>query len=323
MGVVLLIAFSPWTVDTRRRMVRGAIVVGAAVGGYATLRWAIGPAGAEEELAAAIPNNFLDGDLRPVGSFVTTKELSAWTATMMPFALTFAFTERGHWRLMALAAFCLCAMGMLASDVRAGPAAAAPAVVVVVLLYQCSQAYRGRRGPTAMIVVLIMACAGAGAFTITLADKRDTKNRYENILHPERDESYQARLVKWRAALDDIDEVPFGYGLGTAGRSQERYGTTNNIGSYNLDNSYLKVAYEQGFVVMVLLVAIFLGLFAMLATGAVSLSDPARAGPAIAAAGTLVTMLALFYIGLYIEGLPALAGWILVGLGAGQLTRPA
>jgi len=50
----------------------------------------------------------------------------------------------------------------------------------------------------------------------------------------------------------------------------------------------------------------------------VTTARPGRAALAIGAAGTLVSMLVLFFVGDYVEGLPALAGWLLVGLGVGQ-----
>ena len=42
---------------------------------------------------------------------------------------------------------------------------------------------------------------------------------------------------------------------------------------------------------------------------------------AVGGAGVLVAMLVLFYLGLYIEGLTALTGWILVGVGLAQFSE--
>lgn len=321
LAVLLLVANAPWTDAVRERMLRGAVLVGLAVGAYATLRWAIGPAGAERALAETNANNFLDGELRPTGSFATSKELAFWTALMTPFLFALGLAWRGRWRVIAMAGASVCVVGMLAADVRAGPAAAAPAMLVVLALYQLSQGYRGRRGPAVMVIVLATLLIGGGAFAVTIGDKQDTADRYENILNPTRDASFQARLSKWRAALDDIDNAPLGYGLGTAGRSQKRFGVYANIATYDVDNSYLVIAYQQGFVVMLLLVAILLAILTTIARGAITDPDPARAGPLIAACGTLVAMLIIFYVGDYIEGLPALGGWLLVGLGVAQLKR--
>jgi hypothetical protein len=292
----------------------------ALIGGYATLRWAIGPAPQEREQAERILNNFLDKTLRPVGSFSTSKELAAWMAMTVPFAAGIAITSRGRMRLVATAALALSVVGMLAADVRAGPGAAVPGVAVVLLVYSLSQAFRGRRGPTIALAVAATVLGGAGAFALTLGDNNDSGRRYQAILDPASDASYQARLIKWRTAIADIDSKPLGHGLGTTGRVEKRYGEFRNIGSIDVDNSYLKIAYEQGFMVLALF-ALAMGLLLVgLARRAIVSLDPARAGPAIAACGTLTAMLVIFYVGDYVEGLPALGGWLLVGFGVSQFT---
>lgn len=322
LAVVLLATYAPWPATARGRMLDLAVLVGLAVGAYAVLRWQIGPSAAEQAHAAAIPNNYLDGNLRPVGSFATAKELSAWTAIFAPFCLGMGLTQRGRRQLVAFAAAALCTVAMLAADVRAGPAAAVPGALLVVVLYQVAAAFRGRRGPAVLLIMLAAGVGAIGAFSLTLANKPDTAQRYSNILHPGRDASYQARLIKWRTALDDIQDAPLGYGLGTAGRDQVRYGAFQNIGSIEIDNSYLKVAFEQGFVIMIVLAAGLMMVLLTLVRGAATALERERAGPALAASGALVAMLALFWIADYIEGLPALGGWTLVGLAMGQLTQP-
>ena len=322
LAVVLLGAYAPWPPQARGRMLDAAILAALAVGAYAVLRWQIGPSGAERAHAAAIPNNYLDKDLRPVGSFATAKELAAWTAIFAPFCLGMGLTRRGRWQLVALVAAGVCTVAMLAADVRAGPAAAVPGALVVVVLYQIAAAFRGRRGPAVLLIMLAAGVGAIGAFSLTLGSKPDTAERYSNILHPGRDPSYQARLIKWRTALDDIQDAPLGYGLGTAGRAQVRYGSYQNIGSIEIDNSYLKVAFEQGFVIMIILAAGLVMMLLTLVRGSMTVTERERAGPALAASGALVAMLLLFWIGDYIEGLPALGGWLLVGLALGQLTQP-
>jgi O-antigen ligase len=158
---------------------------------------------------------------------------------------------------------------------------------------------------------------------VTLGGGEETGRRYGAILSPGGDASVEGRLTKWRSAVDDVDSQPFGHGAGTAGRTQVRFGRFQTIGGLDIDNSYLKVAYEQGLVVLLLWVAGALLLLVALAMRATSAADPARAALGIGACATLVSMLVLFFIGDYIEGLPALAGWILVGLGLGQFTRTA
>lgn len=321
LAVLLLAANAPWTDAMRQRMLRAAVLVGALIGGYATLRWMIGPADVERTLAESNSNNLLDGELRPIGSFATSKELAAWTAMFTPFLFGLGLVWRGGWRYLAFAATALCVVAMLAADVRAGPAAAAPAIAAVLALYQLSQGFRGRRGPLVLVIVLTAAVGGASAFALTLGDKQGTPDRYENILSPSNDASYQARVVKWRTALDDIERAPFGNGLGTAGRTQKRFGVYANIGSNDVDNSYLLIAYQQGFVVMVILFGTLTLMGIAMARIAIVSPDPRVAGPVIAACGTLVAMLVIFWVGDFVEGLPALGGWLLVGLGLSQLTR--
>jgi len=323
MGAAVLVAYAPWSDRTGGRILRGMILLTAVVGGYAALRWAIGPAGAERDLALQAKNNVLAGELRPTGSFATSKELSAWMAIVIPFLTAMVLVRRDRWRLVALVGVGACITAMAAADVRAGPAAAGTGVAVVFILFQFAQGFRGHRGPAVAIAVAVAVLLGGGAFALTLADKADSGRRYKAIVDPASDDSYQARLFKWRSAIDDIESAPFGHGLGTAGRVQKRYGEFRNLGSIDVDNSYLKVAYEQGFFMMALLGLGFLLLLAGLARRSITTLDPARAGPAIAASGTMVAMLVTFFVGEYIEGLQVLAGWCIVGIGLRQFTlRP-
>ncbi len=315
LAVVVLIALAPWTLATRQRMLRSAVVAGLVVGGYATLRWQIGPAGAEQELGATSGNNFVDGELGVIGSFATRKELAFWTAILIPFLFGLGLAWRGRWRMVALAGAAACVVAMLASDVRAGIAAAGPGVLLVVGALPARAGVPRAPRADGLFVVLGAAAIAVGAFSVTLGGKEDVQDRYGNILAPNRDASYQARIVKWRQALDDIDTAPFGHGLGSAGRAQKRYGTASTVVNVDVDNSYLTVAYQQGFVAVLILAGIFLMLLLSLVRAAVFTTDSSVAAPALAGAGTLASMLIIFYVGEYIEGLPVLAGWILVGLG--------
>lgn len=318
LAAALLVAYAPWPAHVRPLLLRGVVVTALAVGAYATLRWAIGPAEQERQIAMQSLNNLLNEELRPTGSFYTAKELAAWTAMAIPFCAGIALASHGRMRMVAALATIACIAGMVAADVRAGPAAAVPGVLAVLILFQLSQAFRGRRGASVVAALAITVVAGGGAYALTIGGDADSGRRYRAILEPTDDPSYQARLVKWRVAVDDIEQAPFGHGLGTSGYAQKRYGRFVNVGSIDVDNSYLKVAYEQGFPVLGLFVAAVLLTGLGLARRSVFGHDPARAGPAIAATGTLVTMLVLFWIGNYVEGIPILWGWLLVGLGIAQ-----
>ena len=71
--------------------------------------------------------------------------------------------------------------------------------------------------------------------------------------------------------------------------------------------------------------AFFIAALLLLARGAgaagAHLPDRERGALAVGGAGVLAAMLVLFYLGLYIEGLTALTGWILVGIGVAQFSE--
>ena len=320
LSAVILIAYAPWSEETRRRIQRAAIAITLVVGAYATYRWQFGPAAKERQIATTFINNFLGEELKPIGSFFTTKELAGWTTMAIPFMVGMAISMRGRWRLVAALGVVMCTTAMFAADVRAAPASVVPGVLVVFALYQLSQGYRGRRGATVAIAIMVTMLVGGGAFALTLGDSGESGPRYRAILDPGSDAHYQARLIKWRTALDDIDTAPFGHGLGTSGVAQKRFGRTQNIGNVDVDSSYIKVAYEQGFVVGIFFMGTLVLLLIGLARRALVEPNPDRAGPAIAACGVLTSMMVLFFVGTYIEGPNTLMGWTAVGLGVSQFT---
>ena len=322
MAAFLLVAFAPWGRDRAVRLATGLVGVAFLVGAYATFRWITGQSG--QELGNALAqsdNNVVDGEIRLIGSFIAGKELAAWTAVAIPFALAFALTFTGRQRLLGLAACATCAMGMLGSDNRAGIVSVVPAIILVLVLYQASTAFPGVRLGTTLAIGGIVAALGVGAFAFTLGGKSNTNNRYSILLRaPTQDPSYQARLFKWRDALDDIRHHPLGQGLGASGRAQKRYGRYLNISSIDVDNSYLLIALQQGFIVLALYAVGYLLLLVGLARRALFDLRGPEAGLAIGSAGVLVVFAILMFAGTYVEGLTALAAWILIGVGtAGTL----
>lgn len=319
----LLVAYARWDAPTHKRMATGFVGVAALVGGYATFRWIVGPAGAEEELALSVAPQYqlVDGELRLFGSFPGGKNLSAWTAVAIPFCVAFALTFTGRWRFVAAAAAGLCAIGLLGSDARAGFVAAIVGLALVLLLYQASRGVPGLHlGVTAAAVVGILG-VGVALFSQTAGEDDNSLRRYAVLVEdPVSDPSFQARLFKWNTALEDIDEHPFGHGIGTSGIAEERYGRFDTIASSNLDNSYLKIAYEQGIFVLGLFAVAMLALLAGLVRRTLFTTDRQRAGLGIAGSGALGSMAVLMFSGMYIEGLTALTAWLLVGLGVAQFT---
>jgi len=321
----LLIAYAPWFQDRRGELARAFLLVALLIGGYATLRWIFGQSGTETGyVLARSDNEVLDDKTRLFGSLLGGKQLAFWTAAAIPFCLACALTFAGRWRAVALAAAGACAVAMLGADVRVAVVAVVPAVLLVLALYQLARGFPGLHLGATAGAALVIACIGAGAFAFTLADSPETGERYRVLAtSPTSDASYQARVFKWRTALEDVEDHPLGQGLGASGDIQQRFGRFANISTYDVDNSYLKIALEQGLPVMVLFGAALLALLLGLMRRAVLTLDPQRAGLAIGAAGTLVVFAIFMFAGTYVEGLPALAAWMLIGLGiAGFSHRP-
>ncbi|MEX2196002.1 MAG: O-antigen ligase family protein [Thermoleophilaceae bacterium] len=320
MAAFLLLAYARWDAPTHKRIATGFVGVAALVGGYATFRWIAGPAGAEEDLALSVnpEYQYLYGELVVFGSFPGGKNLAAWTAVAIPFCVAFALTFRDRWRFVAAVAAGLCAVGLLGSEARAGFVGAVAGIALVLVLYQLSKGVPGLHlGVTAAAVAVIV---GVGALVFTQKDEGSLERYTVLVEDPTSVPSYQARLFKWNNALDDIDRHPLGHGIGTSGIAEQRYRRFTTIASSNLDNSYLKVAYEQGLFVLVLFALAVVGLLTGLVRRSIFATDRQRAGLAIGGAGAMAALGIIMFSGMYVEGLTALAAWMLVGLGVAQFT---
>ncbi len=320
----VLVAYAPWPRGSLMKLTRGLLVIALAVGGYALLRWQIGASVKETELARLTSyTNFLDGELGVVGTLTSRKELAAWGAMVLPLCVAYALAMNDAWRTVAGAGAIACAGAVFVTEVRIGLVAALAGVAVTLLLIQLAPGLPGARLGMGMVALIAALVVGGGAFVLTTSGDDASRDRFENILTPENDPSVQARLYKWRTAIKEIDERPFGYGLGTAGLAQIRDARFLNTASLDLDSGYLKVAYEQG-----LFIAVLYGLaVAALLVGLVLrvLTAVERTGVALGAAGcgALTALIVLMVAGTYQEGLPALAAWIVVGLGVSQFSRVA
>jgi hypothetical protein len=319
----VLVAYAPWSAQTRRRIVNGVLLVMVAVGAYAAYRWLVGAAPQEAQLAKqASYTNTLGGELGLVGSFTSRHELGAWTTVAVPFALIMALTLRDRWRYVAALAAALCAFALIASETRAALVAVIPALALMLVLYQFSRGFPGLHlGATAVAAVAVL---GVGVLQFSGATGGDTraKSHFGLILTPTQDPAFKRREYKWNTALADVAKHPMGQGLGTAGRVQRQYGRFMNVASYDVDNSYLKIALEQGLWVMVFFGVALAALLFSLARRALLVRDRERAGVAIGGAAALLGMAILMFFAVHIEGLPALFAWLLVGLGVGAVAQP-
>jgi hypothetical protein len=315
-----LIALAGWSLNTYIRISRALIAVALLVGAYAVLRLVIGPASSEEAFAlqGAGSFNLVDDKLALIGSFPGRHSLAFWAVCATPFCLAAALTQQRGWKLAAAAAAGLCVAAVLGTEVRAALPALVAGAATVVLLYQLSGTPRGGTTARTVAATMIAVTLGAGLFSMVVGE---SSSRYEAIFNPSGDVSYEHRITKWRQAVEDIDDAPFGKGLGTAGLVQElKQGPFVTQGTYGIDSSYLKIAYEQGFPLLILFIVAMLILLVGLARRLLKVEDELVRGIAIGGAGTLVAALSMFVTAVYIENLPVLTVWVAVGTGIGAIS---
>ena len=316
----LLVGYAWWRPGTREVIAKAALATAAFVGSYACFRYAVGPAAEEVVVARSDRTNILDGQLRLIGSFLSAKALAAWCAVAVPFVVAMALSIRGRWRFVGVLAAVTCSIALVATEVRTGVVGLVTGVALVILLFQASRAFPGPQLGITATAILGALVIGAGLFAFTAGRSDTATDRYAAILEPSRDAAFQARLVRWRTVLADIDQRPFGHGIGTSGRIQRERGRFTNISAFDVDNSYLQIAFEQGLAVMGLFIAASLALLFGLARRAIRTTSRQAAGIAIGASGALWSYLTILPTGSYIEGLGSVAVWVLVGLGVGQFS---
>jgi O-antigen ligase len=226
-----------------------------------------------------------------------------------------ATVMKGRWRLAALAVIPLCAVAFIASESRAALVAAIVGLAVVLALHSMGRAFPGPRLGAVLAATVVLVGGGGAAIALSGGSSNATTKKFSVVLHPNDDAAYRARRAKWDEALRDIRRQPMGHGLGTANQLQEQQGRFVSIGSFSIDNSYLRVGYEQGIVPALLYIAGLLALALALIRRAVVEPDPARAGPALAAAGAMVSYVVVLYPSNAFDGYAALAAWLLAGVG--------
>jgi len=323
MLVLFVFALAPWPRETLFRIAQGALVVGALVGGYALFRYAIGPSGAELAVARAASGG-IGQDVRFFGSFPLAQHLALWCALMVPFGLAVALNWPGRWRLLGVFVTATSSFAVVATSVRSGLVGAVLGAVAVLLLSIMTQAApSGRRVATGLLGALGVLVIGVGAYGLAVSGSPEARERLSGILSPGDVGSYQSRLERWDPVLEEIMKEPLGHGLGTLGA------VGNNVNpeigaaldyTTRVDNSYLKVGFEQGYLAMVLFVVALLALLGGLGVRATSMTDPRAAALVIAGCGALAAILVPLYLGMYVERLQVIVAWAVAGLGVAQLT---
>jgi hypothetical protein len=312
---VVLVGASELDSERLATIGKGIVAIALLVAGYALLRHIVGPAAKERAIASQQPFNFKDGKLLLFGSFESRHQLGLWCALVVPFCAGMAAVLQGRWRIAALAVIPLCAVAFIASESRAALVAAIIGLAAVLGLHSMGRAFPGPRLGAVVAAVIVLAGGGAAAIVLSGGTGNATTKTFTVVLHPNNDAAYRARVAKWDEALREIRKQPMGHGLGTANQLQQQQGRFVSIGSFSIDNSYLRVGYEQGILPALLYIVGLLALALALIRRAVVTPDPARAGPALAAAGAMVAYIVVLYPSNAFDGYTALAAWLLAGVG--------
>jgi hypothetical protein len=320
----LLIAVAGWRSGTQEKAAKILLVGIVAVGGYAVYRWIVGVSVQEFVFYGQQPFNYVGTKLKLLGSFPGGQDLGGWTASVIPFCLAMALTFRDRWRAIAVAAGGLCAVAMIGSQLRIAVPAVAFGALVVILLHDSARAFHGLRlGTTAAAIALVIAMGGV-AYGVTGGSEDSSTHGYATLLHKNarrHDVSVTQRLYKWQTAVRDLRAHPFGYGMGSANANSFQYlPRVLSIGSFNVDNGYLRIALEQGFMLMILYGGMLIVLAIDLGRNSVRAPTPLSAGLAIGAAGTIVSFIVLLVAGAFEDGARAIVVWLIAGLGLAQFT---
>lgn len=303
---------------------KGFLVISALAGGYAMLRWIIGPAAKEEEIARQGGPYVLgdDNELRLIGSFPDPDTLGAFCLVLVPFTVAAALAPIGtRWRILALAAAGMLTAAIQGSDSRGAMVGAVLGTLVVLLLFAAGRGFAGRKAlPLALGVILIVAGGGVFAATKLSADGQESF-RFRGLYKPLEDLSVQDRLVKWETVLAGIDELPFGHGLGSSGAAEIKYARFSSPATFDPDSTFVKVAYDQGIMVLLLFIAALIALVAGLGQRAVRAPDARSSVLAVGACGALVSFCSALGSGVYFEGLQAAPVWLIVGLAMAPYVR--
>lgn len=317
MSTALLVPLLDLDERQRGRLLRGLVGISVLVAAYAVLRYVIGPAAQERGVGAQQAFNFKDGKLLLIGSFASRHQLGEWSGLAIAACAALAWGLPGRWRVAALATIPLAAVAILGAESRSGLIGAAAGLVAAFLLHSVGRATPGPRlgsigiamGGVALTAVVAFAVVGPNSSTYTF------------LTDPGKDQAYQARQRKWTETVAEIRRVPLGHGLGSANQLQIQGGRFSTIGTYSLDNSYLRVAYEQGVGPALLFVVLLVVMLVTLGAQAVRGVTWTRAGPSMMGASVLAAYVVIMYPSNAFDGFTALIAWLLIGVGLAPVLR--
>jgi hypothetical protein len=321
LSALIVIGYGAFQARTLKGLARAVAVICLFVGAYATLRWVIGPSAKERAVNQSsdffrIYNQTTGGDAKVQGSLPNGQQLGVWMSCAIPFLVAMALAWRGRFQIVVLAALPVSLIGLLGSGQRTAIAAVIAGCLTILVVHIVSRGFPGPRLGVALATAVALIAAATVVYP-AVVNNPDKRQRYANLLTPGEDLPFQERLFKWRQVLSDLKGHPFGFGIGTgdAAAIPRRFVDQAN---YNIDNSYLMLAWDQGLIMMGFFIVTLLVLLVELLRHAVWTRGPSAAAFATAAAGTLVSMLVEMMGSTHIDSPAIIAGWVIVGLGVAQ-----
>ena len=309
----LALAYAQWPDDRRDALLK---VIVAVVGGavlYAAMKKATGAS--DGDLANASTYDVVGDEVALFGSFLGRQELAGWMGVMVPLPILCTFLLTGRKRYLGIPVTALGVLVVLWSNTRIGLVALGAGMVVAGLLVLGSRAATGRREVIAVALVLGML-GGVTAYSLTVGGSQEGRQRYAAIAAPSTDGSGDAHLRKWEQTLRDMRGKPLGHGMGQAGKAHDDHGRFINADTFEIDSSYLVIAYQLGFGMMAALFAAVLAIFYSLAKGAMAATRRVDGLLAIAACAAIAGWLALLTTGIFLERWCTFMVFLLAGLAA-------
>ena len=286
------------------------------ISGYAVFRVISGPSSIEHAYTVSRAGVETYGGVgRAAGSFSAAAGLASYLVPAAVFAFVLALTLPGY-RLLASAVFICAVVGIIGSYVRVGAVALAFGLLLVGGLLVAQTRWDRRRRLILLGAVALAVVAGGVGTAIAARASPDLRARTRVFVHPLADKSIQLRLKTWKRALEQVRRHPLGTGIGSVGRASARDGDRAVI----VDNSYLLLLREQGWLGAPIFIAGVLLLLIALARASLDRARPFHP-VAVGAVSGAFAFLVLGAAGEYIEQPGKVLAWLFVGLAGLEIGR--
>jgi hypothetical protein len=286
------------------------------ISGYALFRVISGPSTVEHSYTVSRAGvETLGGVGRAAGSFSAAAGLASYLVPAAVFSFVLALTLP-RYRLLAAAVLGCAVVGIIGSYVRVGIVALALGLLLGGGLLVAQSRWTRRRRLVLLCTVTLAFVAGGIGTAIAARASSDLMDRARVFVHPLADESLQMRFTTWKEALEEVRRHPLGTGVGSAGRAS----VYNGHHAVVVDNSYLVVLREQGWLGAPIFFAGIIVLLVALARASLDRSRPFHPVSVGALAGAFA-FLVLGAAGEYIEQPGKVLAWFFLGLAALDVGR--